>query len=227
MTLSIFPAPSGTFVVNRERGPVSLTTRTPVIGFQYVQTGPVYPLCVMPFGGLTRGRALLHDSGFVSDPAAGIVCGSLEEWETLVDSPGYWAAAEDDSVETKLAEAGAELNGGPVGGDPGRAEPPVGRRIPDKPKRTRAPRKFLTKSYWMFEADGNTLARRIWLVAGSEIVPFEDDPDYKKITGEEFVRLKKEGWTIGDPRAEPKPEPLIERETAEDDGDDDDGSSLI
>ena len=247
----IFTAPLGTFIVNREKG-TKTTIKTPVVAFTFIQIGsPVFPLCAMPFGGLTAGKALLHDSGYVSDPHAGLVFGTLVEWEALVDTAAYWkealkpskaenaktadsaglsnvsaeAMTRDDETETERAVQVAETvrtaastvrkayeKSGGVDGVIARAKV-----IPDKPQRNRKPRIFETNSWWMFPADDNAVARRIWMIPGGEVVPFDDDPDYTKIKQVEFAALKKEGWTVGDPRDEAPVE----------DDDDDHGKNLI
>ncbi len=233
--MDTFPAPPGTYILEREQGSKE-ARKIPVLGFQFVQRGPVYPLAAIAHGGLTRGRVLVTADGFVTDPSFGVVCGSVDEWMALADKPGYWAKTEPEQwaafdageipptqgildhynrpaaplsdTNEKLADAGAKLNGTPA---------PA--RIPDKPKGK--PQVFQTTSFWRVAGHRDLgTPDRIFTVEGGVEAPAKNDAGYEKIKRDDFQAMKKAGavvidWPI---RAEPASEP--------EDGEDD-GSGLI
>lgn len=202
---TIFPAPAGTYMVERKPDE-GRTEYTPVVGYYHVQGGIVFPLCPINHGGLTRYRALLTPDGFVTDPSAGLVCASLEEWERIADTEGYAKMKVRNGVTAAAAPA--------AGGDDTADEPevvamegvvskeqatrqaehaakpkPAPARIPDKPKGK--PQVFKTTSFWRMTDGGD-----IFQVAGGVEAPAKNDGDFQKITRDEFASLKREGADV-------------------------------
>lgn len=227
---TIFPAPPGTYLVERKPDE-ERTEYTPVVGYYHVQGGIVFPLCAISHGGLTRYRALLTPDGYVTDPSAGLVCASLAEWEKIADTEGYSkmkvrngipAAPEparpvDDTGDYVPEEYDDQRQAERPATAADNAEPvkPAPARIPDKPKGK--PQVFKTTSFWRM-ADGGD----IFQVAGGVEAPAKNDGDYAKITRDEFASLKREGadvrvWPFDDD----------EDAASEPEDDEDDGSGLI
>ncbi len=215
--MQIFPAPQGTFVIARQPGDQSILT--PVVGFQYVQTGPVYPLTVMSFGGLTKGVALLHDSGHVSDPSIGMTFATRQEWERAVDTDGYWSAKDMTPKPPKLIEQAAEAIRAAAEDDQlphhevssvVKAMPATSLRIPDKPKGK--PQIFLNKTFW--RSSDRFGSGYVFMIEGGEEAPAKNDPNYVKIKREEMLDLKRKGVPAGQygvtpaPATPKKPDPL-------------------
>ena len=233
--METIPAPPGTYLLEREQG-ASEARKIPVIGFLFVQTGPVYPLCAIAHGGLTRGRVLVTADGFVTDPSFGVVCGNVDEWMALSAKPAYWAKPEDKrnapakpaaaapepdgddegdeprmdpSTAEKLAAAGKELNSPPA------KAAPV--RIPDKPKGK--PQVFQTTSFWRVAGQD-----AIFIVEGGVEAPAKNDKDFEKIKRDDYQAMKRAGATV-------RPWPLVTDDDAaaagEAEDEEDDGSGLI
>lgn len=236
--METIPAPPGTYLLEREQGATE-ARKIPVLGFLYVQQGPVYPLCAIAHSGLTRGRVLVTADGFVTDPSFGVVCGNVDEWMVLSATPGYWAKPEDKrhapakaapaaapaadegdgedvteprldpSTAAKLAAAGTALNGTP-------AKPAAG-RLPDKPKGK--PQNFQTTSFWRVAGQN-----AIFIVEGGVDAPAKNDTAFEKIKRDDYQALKKAGAVV-------RPWPLVVDDDAADAGEaadeDDDGSGLI
>ena len=209
MSMTIFPAAPGTYVLDRERG-AATARKIPVVGFQHIQGGVVFPLCAINIGGLTLGRALLTPDGFVTDPAFGVVCGHVEEWMALTESKPYWlgstdraAAVFEDSVDQNIAEETATA--------------PT-KRIPDKP--AGKPQEFINKTFWQFVGERGDIDY-IFVVEGGSPAPAKNALGFKKIKRDEFTAEKKAGiavvedWQTG-----------VVSETSEEEPDDD-GSNLI
>ncbi len=207
----IFAAAPHTFIVDRTFDRKH-TAKLPVVAWSWVQGYTAFPLAAMNYGGLTRGRAVLTPDGMVTDSSANLAFNSLEAWEKHLDTnEEYWSAPDKSdaarlikdgaaaAVETeKLIDEIKEQIGAKI---PLPQDPEINRAIPDKPRRVRAPRVFKTNSYWQ---NGS----RIRTIPGGNPVPHEDDPNWTKITGEEFRDLKKDGAIVieedgGDPDGAP------------------------
>lgn len=231
--METIPAPPGTYLLEREQG-AKEARKIPVIGFLFVQTGPVYPLCAIAHGGLTRGRVLVTADGFVTDPSFGVVCGNVEEWMALSAKPAYWAKPEDKrNAPAKPAPAAAPEPDGDDGDeteprmDPTTAEKlaSAGKalnstttpaRIPDKPKGK--PQVFQTTSFWRVVGEGT-----IFIVEPGVGAPAKNDSTYEKIKRDDYQSMKRAGadimsWPITDDDAADAGEAADE---------DDDGSGLI
>lgn len=205
-----FPAPPGTYLLERKQGDTA-ALRIPVVGFLYVQEGPVYPLCVSHYGGLTRGRVLVTADGLVSDPSYGIVCSNVEEWMKLSNSPGYWTAKDQTGPKTAGKAPPAADSRSPVSGaDEGR-EAPV---APTPVKYTTisfGTKTFKTNSFWKIAlGDGQVM---LFQIAGE--VPYPKDERCEKITREDYAALKKAGSIVLD---NPVSASLAEAADEEDDG---------
>lgn len=182
MSITIFAAAAGTYVLDRERG-AELARKIPVIGFQHVQGGVVFPLCAINVGGLTLGRALLTPDGFVTDPAFGVVCGDIDEWMVLTASKAYWAGpAERATTDT---QAQAERPPEPADN--------TTRRIPDKP--AGKPQEFINNTFWQHVGDHGDIDY-IFVVEGGQPAPAKTAPDFKKIKRDEFQAEKRAGMTV-------------------------------
>lgn len=198
MSLTIFPAPAGTYLLEREQG-AKEARKVPVLGFSHIQGGIVFPLCAIPHGGLTRGRALLTADGFVTDPSYGVVCGTVEEWMVLTALSSYWTgsdkapgvapqeAASDDGPEStsdvqRQAERPATA-----------ADNATPRRIPDKPAgKTQV---FINKTFWQHVGNHGDIDY-IFVVEGGEPAPAKNAPGFLKIKRDEFQIEKKAGMTV-------------------------------
>ena len=226
---TIFPAPPGTYLVERKPDE-GRTEYTPVVGYYHVQGGIVFPLCAIAHGGLTRYRALLTPDGYVTDPSAGLVCASLAEWERIADTEGYTklkvrnghmpAPAPEAEPEDLKAERREDRDEGKEPEEqtrPATVATKAATRIPDKPKGK--PQVFQTTSFWR-TTDGND----IFVVEGGTEAPAKNDPSYVKIKRDDYQALKREGadvikWPLDadeDGNAASEPE-----------DDEDDGSGLI
>lgn len=210
----VFAAPTGTFVVERiGTAGIRSTMRLPVVAYAYVQGGVAFPVCTLPFGGLTKYRALLTPDGYVTDRSLGEVFETLEEWETIADSDGYLHSRAEDPgtpVDTSRMAEGAVLppnvnvtrNFAAAVEEEASADPvvePVKEpvktgRLPDKPAPKLEPRKFAKKSYWL----GRTPIGPAFIfeVGPGEAVPAEKDTRFEKITGAEFTAKKGEGFLV-------------------------------
>jgi hypothetical protein len=201
----IFPASPGTQIISIKRGD-TLATLMPVVGWYHVQGTLAFPICAMPHGGITRGKAVITPDGLVTDPSFGIVCTDKEEWLNLVATKNYWdskgvpgyeATLEAQNLKPKR-DKGSHVSGDPVDDldDDGETTAPVQtKRIPDKPQRQRAPRVFKTNSWWKTRSEAT---KAIMQIDGGATVPYEDDLTWEKIGIVDFKALKKQGWTVTD-----------------------------
>lgn len=198
MSMTIFPATPGTYIINREQGE-KFATLIPVVGFHHIQGNIVFPLTLMPGGGLTIGRALMTADGFVNDPAFGEVFESKDEWMQITNSPGYWETKSKmppaemplwNGLDAKVTIAPAGIHGEKTNEVEVRISRP--KAIPDKPARTdRAARVFKTNSWWQNERD-----HEIKQIDGGEQVPFENDPVWQKVGLIDYKARKKDGWVV-------------------------------
>jgi hypothetical protein len=191
-----FPAPPGTYLLDRKPGEAT-ARKIPVVGFAFVQEGPVYPLCAIATGGLTLGRVLVTPDGLVTDPAAGVVCGSVDEWMKLSGSDGYWKAADPApapkaAATPKAPAAPAAATGAPI---------------------SFGTKTFKTNSYWRLKSEDVDHPDSLFQIEGDQ--PYPDDKRCEKITRDEYAALKKSGAPVIDPHAAP------------DEEEDDDGMDLV
>lgn len=227
---TIFPAPPGTYLVERKPDE-GRTEYTPVVGYYHVQGGIVFPLCAIAHGGLTRYRALLTPDGFVTDPSAGLVCASLEEWERIADTAGYEKlkvrnghmpaapaaepeSAGDEEEQTTDVQRQAER---PAATADNAKPKPAPTRIPDKPKGK--PQVFQTTSFWRVTGEGT-----IFTVEPGVEAPAKNDSSYTKIKRDDYQAMKREGadvieWPLDADEAGSA--------ASEPEDDEDDGSDLI
>ncbi len=214
-----FAAHPGTYIVEREPGPKTSTTHsilTPVIAFTHLDTGMVFPLLATPYGGLTRGRALMTPDGFVTDPSVGLVFTSLTEWEALVDKPAYAKMAMVHEVlPPKAGGFKVEHNiSGPSNDAIAIEHEQTTGRLPDKPKGK--PQVFQTTSFWQALNEAGDTRVSIFNVIGGAEAPAKNDKRFVKIKRDEYMAMKKVGTPVRDPRettapegAEPDPNDLI------------------
>lgn len=228
MSLQTFPAQSGTYLIERERGEKE-ARKIPVVAYTHVQGGIVFPLCAIAHGGLTIGRALVTPDGFVTDPAYGVVCGNVEEWMRLTSTEGYWAAKSKVARSTPLPPddpepaapvtppATAKTTTAEKLVNAGKTLAPT--RIPDKPKGK--PQLFQTTSFWQAVGDRGDVDF-IFKVEGGCEAPAKNDSNYAKIKRDDWQAAKKADVPVHDwPFVARKPG----TEAATDD--EDDGADLI
>lgn len=195
--MNTLPAMPGTYLLEREQG-AKEARKIPVIGFLFVQAGPVYPLCAIAHGGLTRGRALLTADGFVTDPSFGVVCGNVDEWMKLSATPGYWTKAESTKpataprspVESDDAESATDVQR-QAERPPTPADNAAPKRIPDKP--TPPPQEFINATFWSMPG-----SNAIFKVEGGAAAPGKKDARFEKIKRDDFMKLKKAGSVLLD-----------------------------
>lgn len=212
--MNVIPASPGTYLLERRQGQNN-ASKTPVVGYAFVQIGPVYPLCLIHHDGLTRGRVLVTPDNFVTDPSYGIVCGSVEEWMTLSSTAAYWTAKEQLPVQT-----------------PGKAPPEAedDTSVSDAPRSFRerpapAPaaetgisfgtKTFKTNSFWKAAIDDVV---SLFQIAGE--TPYPNDKRCEKITREEYTALKRAGSGVIDAA-------LYASSSGAESDEDDDGMDLV
>ena len=236
-------------IIERAKGE-QIATLTPVVGYQHIQGGVVFPLTVMNSKGLTRGRALITPDGFVSDPSFGLVCGNRDEWMQLTSTTAYWEGeskapkADNKTVaEGYDSRAPLEIDWAflddldmdlrsrmpdgrvlPTTGGGAHKDEPKAKSIPDKPPGK--PQVFQTTSFWMKKASG-IHPPRLFKAEGGVEVPAKNDPRYDKIKRDEWLAAKKEGMAVME---WPEDAEMADRRSANDFMDslpEDDGTGLI
>lgn len=223
MSMTIFPAAPNTYVLERERG-ADVARKIPVVGFQHIQGGIVFPLCAINLGGLTLGRALLTPDGFITDPAFGVVCGDINEWMTLTGTAAYWSSAERQELAAEpMDDPNMETVSSSTRGK--NISPP--KRIPDKP--AGKPQEFINKTFWQFVGERGDVDY-IFMVEGGSPAPAKNAPGFKKIKRDEFMAEKKAGTTVVDDWQTGEVEDAGSHDSGDpvdDLGEEDDGSNLI
>lgn len=211
--ISIIPATGNNFVL--ERTPEKTTISYPIVGWQHLQGHWALPVTVVNIkGGLTVGKAVLHASGYVSDPSTGLVFFNKAEWEAAVDRPGYTNAADTPVEDTQEPAAPAA----PA------AAPAPAKTIPDKP--AGKPQVFKTTSFWREIGDTPEESFSIFTVGPGASAPAKNDGRYEKITRGGWQKLRADGvpvnpWPMVDPE-EPESMDDIEDETEPDEAIEDD-----
>lgn len=208
--MNYFPAAAGTLVVIRDHDATHGVTYTPVVGWCHVQGNLAFPILAMAFGGLTHGKAVVSPDGFVTDPTHQQVFENVDEWAAFIDRA---KEPKEPSQTEKVIDKALKEDAAP--GKPAtRAAKaaPTGQII-------FGTKTFTTKSFWKVPE-----MEAIFEVEGNETYP--KDPRAEKVKRDDYMALKKEGWTKIDPRSGVLEE-TEEVETVTEDEDDDDGSDLV
>lgn len=214
------PAAAGCFVVTADFGqspPVAY--HVPIVGWQHVQGNMCFPMTAMNFGGVSHGSAILHESGWITDPTHRLCFENLQEWIAFIRTAkpkdtaktGAQLAAE---AKQKPAETAAEEEEAPAA----TSAPVARRKAADAPK-TAAPaatgivwgsKSYTGKSFWQCE-------RGIFILEGG--VPYPKS-GATKVTRDEHAAAKRAGAQVIDPHASAEePETTTE--------DEDDGMDLV
>lgn len=220
MSITIFPAQPGTFMLTRDpsTSPASVQ-RVPVIGWNHVQGNMAFPVCVMNHGGLTHGKAILHPEGFVTDSVNGLTFETEAAWLSFmktakpkstqkpVDEPEDNRAAnmpdEDENDDPDAPEADDEAT--TFKGDTSSREPePAGGIAFGK-------KTYSTNSFWHIPS-----ANAIFQIEGGNVYPKDDRCE--KIKRDDYAKLKKAGATVIDPHS---------GVVGDEPEDDDDGMDLV
>lgn len=178
--ITLVPAAPGTFIIELVADSNQLQ-RTPVVAWQHVQGNLAFPVTVMPFNGLTHGKAVEHANGYVDDPTHRLTFANTIEWQKFIGSVKPPAAS----------PTGTKAEAGPT--EPESEEPRQQAAVPEREsiyvvfgKKT-----YKTKSFWAW-TDGATDA--IFVIEGDQ--PYPHDQLCSKITREEFAKLKAGGTLV-------------------------------
>lgn len=176
MSITIFPAQPGTFMITRDpsTSPPSVI-KVPVIGWNHVQGNMAFPVCVMNHGGLTHGKAILHPEGFVTDSVNGLTFETEAEWLSFMKT----AMPEDEPVEEPDVENGEDDMNEAVGPS-GAVE--FGTKT------------YKTNSFWSMPSEN-----AIFQIEGGQ--PYPKDERCEKVTRDEYAALKKKGASVIDPHS--------------------------
>jgi hypothetical protein len=204
MNVTIFPAQTGTFLI--ERDPATsppVVTHIPVIGWQHLQGNLAFPIAVMNHGGLTHGKAILHPNGYVSDPTHGLTFENLAEWLSFIKSakPKAGPKMPQESGQSEPDNRAAVM--------PDTPEPPKPRARPAAPQATGGAIQFGTKtfstnSFWRLKSSNIDEHDPIFQIEGGHAYP--KDARCEKIKRDEYAALKKAGSPVIDPHAAAKTE---------------------
>lgn len=205
--MNYFPAASGTLVVIRDHEAALGHTFTPVVGWCHVQGNLAFPVLAMAFGGMTHGKAIVSPDGFVTDPTHGMVFENVDEWTAFIDM-----AKEPTEASTTEAVIDAALKSGKPAAP--ETKPATTGKIAFGTK------SYSTKSFWKVPD-----MKAVFEIEGGEVYP--KDTRAEKVKREDFMALKKEGYTKIDPRSGVLDESKDEPEPEVADEDDDDGSDLV
>lgn len=172
MSITIFPAQPGTFMITRDpsTSPPSVI-KVPVIGWNHVQGNMAFPVCVMNHGGLTHGKAILHPEGFVTDSVNGLTFETEAEWLSFMKTAKPKGATEADTRADAMNEAV---------GPSGAIE--FGTKT------------YKTNSFWSMPSEN-----AIFQIEGGQ--PYPKDDRCSKVTRDEYAALKKQGATVIDPNS--------------------------
>lgn len=178
MSITIFPAQIGTFMI--ERDPAAnppAVIRVPVIGWTHIQGNMAFPICAMNHGGLTHGKAILHPEGFVTDSVNGLTFETEAEWLNFIKT----AKAPGDEPEDDRAAAM------PDDDEPEEDVESVGPAAIQFGTKT-----YKTNSFWSMPSEN-----AIFQIEGGK--PYPKDERCEKVTRDQYAALKKGGATVIDP----------------------------
>lgn len=172
MSITIFPAQPGTFMITRDpsTSPPSVI-KVPVIGWNHVQGNMAFPVCVMNHGGLTHGKAILHPEGFVTDSVNGLTFETEAEWLSFMKT-----AKPDEEPDVENGEDAMNEAVGPSGAIE------FGTKT------------YKTNSFWSMPSEN-----AIFQIEGGQ--PYPKDDRCSKVTRDEYAALKKQGATVIDPNS--------------------------
>lgn len=214
------PAAAGCFVVTADFGqspPVAY--HVPIVGWQHVQGNMCFPMTAMNFGGVSHGSAILHESGWITDPTHRLCFENLQEWIAFIRTAkpkdtaktGAQLAAE---AKQKPAETAAESDE-----DEPATQAPAKRTAPAGGGKAAAAavngivwdkKTYSGKSFWQCE-------RGIFMLEGG--VPYPKT-GATKVTRDQYAAAKRAGASVIDPLASAEePETTTE--------DEDDGMDLV
>lgn len=204
MSITIFPAQPGTFMIERDPSAHPPTViRVPVIGWNHVQGNMAFPVCVMNHGGLTHGKAILHPEGYVTDSVHGQTFASEAEWMSFMKTAKRGQEepeeAEDEDRAASMPDNDPEPSDEPEnepdedvenGEDDANDHAAEGRPIEFGNK------SYKSKSFWLLRgSEGHGIG--IFEIAGGENYP--KDERVTKITRDEMATAKREGVPVIDP----------------------------
>lgn len=172
--INLIPAAPGTFIIECEINGLILT---PVVAWQHVQGNIVYPVTVMPHGGLTHGKAIQHPDGYVSDPTHGLVFENSSAWAAFIKT-----------VKPKDSPGDGRLD---LGGST-----PISTKAKAETQQVAVifgTKTYKSKSYWAYSG----LLDGIFEIEGD--TPYPNDAHCSKITRDEFAALKKQGTPVVEP----------------------------
>mgnify|MGYP003403051377 CR=1 FL=1 len=193
MSITIFPAQPGTFMIERDASvsPVRVV-KVPVIGWNHVQGNMAFPVCVMNHGGLTHGKAILHPEGFVTDSVHGLTFETEAEWSNYMKTAkatGKPASAPQEPDEP------AEMPGDAIDD----ADEPDVENGEDAMNEKVGPIRFGRKTYSTNSFWSMPLAHAVFQIEGGQHYP--KDPRCEKVKRDEFAALKRAGATVIDPHS--------------------------
>lgn len=177
MSITIFPAQPGTFMITRDpsTSPPSVI-KVPVIGWNHVQGNMAFPVCVMNHGGLTHGKAILHPEGFVTDSVNGLTFETEAEWLSFMKTAKPKGATEAEPEEEDTRADAMNESVGPSGAIE------FGTKT------------YKTNSFWSMPSEN-----AIFQIEGGQ--PYPKDDRCSKVTRDEYAALKKQGATVIDPNS--------------------------
>ena len=180
-------AAPNTFIVNTD----SELAAIPVLGWMVSENGSL-GMPVLPFlrkHGILSGEGFQFPDGEVCDPVLGMMFDSVETWrgfvaetKPYVEGKPKGVAGHDGKTAEKPTEKPTTVSGAPRGiTNPYPTSPaPAGLvKLGDKT--------YKTTSFWRFTGDGYDF---LFEIAGES--PFPKDDRAKKITRDEFFKLRKE-----------------------------------
>ena len=204
MSITIFPAQPGTFMIERDPS-VSppRVIRIPVIGWNHVQGNMAFPVCVMNHGGLTHGKAILHPEGFVTDSVHGLTFETEAEWSNYMKTakPGKARSApqepeDDDRASAMPDDASDDADGQQEGEDEDvrNGEDDQNERVGPTGAIQFGKKTYSTNSFWSMPS-----ANAIFQIEGGNVYPKDDRCE--KIKRDDYAKLKKAGATVIDPHS--------------------------
>lgn len=214
MSITIFPAQPGTFMITRDpsTSPPSVI-KVPVIGWNHVQGNMAFPVCVMNHGGLTHGKAILHPEGFVTDSVNGLTFETEAEWLSFMKTakPKGATEAEPEEEDTRAdAMPDDEPDEEP---DVENGEDAMNEAVGPSGAIEFGTKTYKTNSFWSMPSEN-----AIFQIEGGQ--PYPKDDRCSKVTRDEYAALKKQGATVIDPNSG-------EVGGADSSDDDDDGMDLV